>query len=158
MSWGEGEAPRKRPAKTALMYATDLLARQDHASAKLREKLLRRGYTEAETETAIERLTAAHYLDDADTCARAFRYLYEESKSSVRQIEQKLLLRGFPRDLVRDCIPADTFDRETRAARRVLATRFRAGADPRKMLRSLAQKGFDLSAARAAVEAFCEAE
>ena len=41
----EAKTARKpRAKKTALMYAVDLLARQEQSSAKLREKLLRKGY------------------------------------------------------------------------------------------------------------------
>ncbi len=72
----EAKTARKpRAKKTALMYAVDLLARQEQSSAKLREKLLRKGYAEAETEAAIARLVEKHYLNDADACARQFAYL-----------------------------------------------------------------------------------
>ena len=97
----EAKTARKpRAKKTALMYAVDLLARQEQSSAKLREKLLRKGYAEEETEAAIARLIEKHYLNDADACARQFAYLYNESRSSVRQIVVKLLQRGFPSEQI----------------------------------------------------------
>ncbi len=149
---------RRRPKKTALMYAVDLLARQEQSSAKLREKLRRKGYEEEETEAAIARLIEKHYLNDADACARQFAFLYEESRSSVRQITRKLLQRGFPSDLVKSCIPEDTYEREKEAAHRVLALKFKPSADPRKMMASLYQKGFESSVCRAAVEDYAQAD
>ena len=149
---------RRRPKKTALMYAVDLLARQEQSSAKLREKLRRKGYEEEETEAAIARLIEKHYLNDADACARQFAFLYEESRSSVRQITRKLLQRGFPSDLVKSCIPEDTYEREKEAAHCVLALKFKPSADPRKMMASLYQKGFESSVCRAAVEDYAQAD
>ena len=140
------------------MYAVDLLARQEQSSAKLREKLLRKGYAEEETEAAIARLVEKHYLNDADACARQFAYLYNESRSSVRQIVVKLLQRGFPSELVKACVPADTYEREKAAALRVLALKYKRSVEPRKMMANLYQKGFESAVCRAAVEEYAEAE
>ena len=155
----EAKTARKpRAKKTALMYAVDLLARQEQSSAKLREKLLRKGYAEEETEAAIARLVEKHYLNDEDACARQFAYLYNESRSSVRQIVMKLLQRGFPSELVKACVPADTYEREKAAALRVLALKYKRSAEPRKMMANLYQKGFESAVCRAAVEEYAEAE
>lgn len=61
-----------KPAKTALVAAVDILARQEHSENKLREKLIRKGYAEAEINQAIDRLQEKHYLCDEDACARQF--------------------------------------------------------------------------------------
>lgn len=154
---GAGEEPLHRlhkPKKTALMYAVDLLARQEQSESKLREKLRHKGYEESETDLAIERLIAMHYLNDEEACARQFAFLYEESRSSVRQIVIKLRQRGFEASQVKACIPADIFEREKAAALRVLALKFRPAADRQKMMANLYSKGFESSAIRAAVEEF----
>lgn len=140
--------------KTALVQAVDLLARQEHSTQKLREKLRQRGYEEEEIEAAIQRLEEKHYLNDEDACARQFQYLYENSRSSVKQIQAKLMQRGFESSLIRSCIPSDTFQRETRAALYCLRLKFRAGAEERKMMQHLYTRGFDSSAMRAAIDAF----
>ena len=46
--------------KTALMYAVDLLARQEQSEKRLREKLARKGYEEEEIEAALARLHEKH--------------------------------------------------------------------------------------------------
>ncbi|MCI6099385.1 MAG: recombination regulator RecX [Selenomonas sp.] len=148
-----GKKKAKGP-KTALMYAVDLLARQEQSSAKLREKLKRKNYDEEEIEAALQRLMELHYLDDAGACQRQFDFLYEESRSSVRQIVAKLLQRGFESSMIKSCIPSDTYEREKEAALRVLSLKYHRPADPRKMMANLYQKGFAVDAARAAVETF----
>ena len=147
-----------RAEKTALMYAVDLLARQEQSSNKLREKLRRKGYGDEEIEAALLRLEEKHYLNDGDACARQFRFLYEESRSSVKQICVKLIQRGFDSSLVRDCVPQDTYEREVQAALRCLAVRFKPSADRAKMMASLYRKGFEGSAIRDAVEEFATNE
>ncbi|WP_294158407.1 regulatory protein RecX [uncultured Selenomonas sp.] len=142
--------------KTALIYAVDLLARQEQSTARLREKLARKGYPEEEIDAAIEKLEAKHILDDAGACEHQFNFLYNESSRSVRQIVVKLQQRGFERSMIRDCIPDDTYEREKTAALHVLSLKYKKTADPRKMMANLYQKGFDTDVARAAVEAFTE--
>ena len=154
----QARKPRK-PQKTALMYAVDLLARQEQSEAKLREKLARKGYEEGEIDAAIARLVEKHYLNDADACRRQFAFLYNESRSSVRQICLKLQQRGFEASLVRQCVPRDTFEREQKAALKNLSLKFKPSADQQKMLSSLYRAGFDTSVCREAVEEFtAEAE
>ena len=156
----EGEGPKhpRKPKKTALMTAVDLLARQEHSEKKLREKLQRKGYDEEEIQLAINRLLEMHYLNDEDACVRQFEFLYQESRSSVRQICVKLMQRGFDSSLVKDCVPTDIFAREKSAALRVLALKFKKADDRQKMMANLYRKGFDSSAIRAAVDAFCQDE
>lgn len=149
----QARKPRK-PQKTALMYAVDLLARQEQSEAKLREKLARKGYEEGEIDAAIARLVEKHYLNDADACRRQFAFLYNESRSSVRQICLKLQQRGFDRELIRSCIPDDTYEREKAAALRALSLKYKPSADRQKMLASLYRNGYDSSALRAAVDAY----
>ncbi len=148
----------QRHEKTALMYAVDLLARQEQSSNRLREKLRRKGYGEDDIEAAILRLEEKRYLNDADACERQFRFFYEESRNSVKQICVKLMQRGFESSMIRDCIPRDTYQREVDAALRCLAVRFKPSADRRKMMANLCGKGFESSVARSAVEQFAEEE
>ncbi len=145
--------------KTALMYAVDLLARQEQSEKRLREKLQRKGYEAEEIEAAIARLHEKHYLSDEEACQHQFDYLYRESRNSVRQICLKLQQRGFEASLVRQCVPGDTFEREQKAALKNLSLKFKPSADQQKMLSSLYRAGFDTSVCREAVEEFtAEAE
>lgn len=152
---GQGQA-KKKPVKTALVAAVDLLARQSYSEQKLREKLARKGYEERDVQAAIDRLIEKHYLDDTAACQSQFDYLYRESRSSVRQICLKLMQRGFPKDIIRNCVPKDTDAREKNAALRALALKYKRSADRQKMMGSLYRSGFDTDVIRAAVEAYAE--
>ena len=145
---------RPRAEKTALVQAVDLLARQEHSTAKLTEKLRQRGYAAEEIAAAIERLTERGYLNDEAACAREFQYFYDDSRMSVRQICLKLGQRGFDSSLVRQCVPADIFARELRAACRCLNIKFARAATPQKMQQYLYTRGFSGSVCRTATDHF----
>ena len=153
---GDGEAVEKtkKPEKTALVAAVDILARQEYSEAKLSEKLARKGYGEAEIAGAIARLKERHYLNDADACARQFAFLYTESRNSVRQICLKLRQRGFTKEDIDACRPRDIYEREKQAALRVLALKYPRDAERQKMMANLYQKGFEAGTARDAVELY----
>ena len=150
-----------RTEKTALMKAVDYLARQDHSTAKLREKLLRLGYDGAEVAQAIEKLTAKGYLNDPEVCGRRFRYLYEENRLSVRRICRKLYERGFSETDIDACIPAETESRERRVARRLLEQKYRHTkneSDNNKMMAFLYRQGFDGDICHTVTEDFLQAK
>jgi len=153
---GDGEAVEKtkKPEKTALVAAVDILARQEYSEAKLSEKLARKGYGEAEIAGAIARLKERHYLNDADACARQFAFLYTESRNSVRQICLKLRQRGFTKEDIDACRPRDIYEREKQAALRVLTLKYPRDAERQKMMANLYQKGFEAGTARDAVETY----
>lgn len=149
---------KQKPKPTALEKAVELLARQEQSSTRLREKLRQRDYEAEEIDAAIARLEDRHYLNDEESCARQYQKLYEESGMSVRQIEQKLLTRGFPSSLVRASAPKDEGreERELNAALRSLRSRFRAAAFRAKMKQFLYRRGFSYGICDSATSAFLE--
>ena len=152
----DGEVPDKpkKPEKTALIAAVDILARQEYSEAKLFEKLARKGYDEEEIAGAIARLKERRYLNDAEACARQFAFLYTESRNSVRQICLKLRQRGFTKEDIDACRPRDIYEREKQAALRVLTLKYPRDAERQKMMANLYQKGFEAGTARDAVETY----
>ena len=148
----------QKPKPTALEKAVALLARQEQSSAKLREKLRQRDYAPEEIDAAIARLEERRYLNDEEACARQYQKLYEETGMSVRQIEQKLLTRGFPSSLVRASAPkeAGRDERDLGAALRSLRSRFHAAAPRAKMKQFLYRRGFSYGICDSATSAFLE--
>ena len=144
----------RKPKPTALGKAIELLARQEQSSKTLRRKLLERGYDEAEVDKK--------YLDDADACASQFENLYEAETLSVRQIYAKLIQRGFDADTIENLIPADTYERELRAASKALEKKFSGqNIDAKvklKIRQHLALKGFSSEIISAAVEKFLDGD
>lgn len=148
----------ERPKPSALAKAVELLAGQEHSKRRLTEKLRIRGYEAEEIDGAVERLEERHYLDDEAACTRAYQRFYEDGAMSCRQIEQKLLTRGFPPALVRASAPQDPDrdEREKKAAVRSLRGKFHGPSQTEKMKQFLYRRGFSYEVCDAAVEAFLE--
>ena len=132
--------------------AVELLARSDQSIRRLSDKLLRKGYSEEEVSETIAWLQEKRFIQEEDGCRRRFEFLYNDSSYSVRQIVAKLQQQGYERDMIRECVPDDTDEREYAAAVKVLRRRFKAGAEPQKMFQHLCMKGFAYDTARNAVE------
>lgn len=134
--------------KTALQKATDLLARQEQSEKILRQKLLLRKYEETEIDAAINKLKKYNYLNDEETCARLFEILYDEEKLSVKQIQMKLIQRGYDSNFIENLIPAETCEHEYNAALKIATKKFagKISADlkfKQKLWQHLASKGFN---------------
>ena len=150
-------------SKTALMKATDLLARREQSSKSLKQKLMARKFDEEEVDAAIDKLQKYNYLNDAETCARQFENLYAAGKLSVRQIYMKLVQRGFDSAQVKNLIPADTYEHELNAAFNALTKKFKPQTFDdaqdewkfkHKMRQHLTSRGFSPEIIAAAAEKF----
>ena len=148
---------------TALMKATELLAKSEQSSASLRQKLLARKFDENEVDAAIAKLQQHKYLDDEELCTRYFENLYSAGKLSVRQICMKLIQRGFDSAFVKNLIPADVDEHELNAATNALEKKFRRQNfnDAKeqfkfkgKLWQYLASKGFSTEIISSAIENF----
>lgn len=155
-----------RQTKTALMKAAELLARREQSSKILRQKLLSKKYSEAESDEAIKTLQERNYLNDEESCTRQFENLYSEEKLSVRQICAKLIQRGFDSEFVKNLIPADSDSHEKKVAEKILEKKIRAinfdELDAKEILKAknkiyqnLSAKGFSSEIISAAMENFC---
>ena len=147
--------------KTALMKATELLARQEQSSATLRRKLLLRKYDAAQVDEAIDKLKRYNYLDDEETCRRQFEILWSDGKLSVRQIVAKLIQRGFKQNFVEQLIPADADEHELQAAETLLAKKFASRNEKNfraKAWQFLSSRGFDGEIISSAVEKFSNSQ
>ncbi len=84
--------------RRAVERAMHLLERQERTEHQLREKLAQSGYPGEAIEDAVAYVRRYHYLDDA-RYARTF-IRYHQEKSSRQRLEQDLLRRGVPRDII----------------------------------------------------------
>ena len=132
--------------------AVEFLARSDQSIRRLSDKLSRKGYGEDEIEETIQWLQSKRFIQEEEGCRRRFEFLYHDSSYSVRQIVAKLQQQGYDRDMIRECIPDDTDEREYAVAMKVVRRRFKAGTEQQKMMQHLYMKGFDYDTARNAVE------
>lgn len=146
--------------KTAISYALYLLSRADYSEAKIREKLAAKGYEEDEREGTVNRLKELKYLNDEETAAWQYRYLYEESKKSLREIEQKLLQKGFKKEDIEAAKPSeeDAYQRDLTVAKNALKSKYGKKKEPIKMRGYLYRHGFSSSVCYDAVREFLEEE
>lgn len=147
--------------KTALMTAVDILARSENSEAKLIDKLKSKGFDNEEINEAVAKLKGMNYLNDKVAVRRQFEYLYEESKSSVREIVLKLMRRGFSKEDIDEAVPGDREAKELRevsAAIKSLRLKYKKTAEPVKMKAYLYRRGFSLSVCCDAVNGFLNEE
>ena len=140
--------------RTALVCATDLLERQDHSEARLRQKLKVRKYAEEDINKAIDILKKYNYLNDERACSYQFDIMYQSNKYSMRQIHNKLLTLGFKEELIDKIKPEDYEEHEEAAAAHLLKTKFKKPTEIIKMQQFLYTKGFDYSIITSAVDKF----
>ena len=145
--------------RTALICAVDLLARQDHSEARLRQKLAIRKYSQEEINEAIAALKKHNYINDERACSYQFEIMYQSNKYSMRQIYSKLLNLGFKENLIDKFKPEDYEEHEEITATTLLKTRFKKPTEVKKLQQFLYTKGFDYSIISSAVEKFkCDVE
>ncbi len=120
----------------ALAVATRALARREHSTRGLRERLLRAGVSDVEAEDALEELQRVGLLDDARFASERARVLAERGKGDAA-IRFDLERAGVDTAAIEAAI-ADLEPESERAARVVV----RRGATP-ATARLLASRGFD---------------
>ena len=140
--------------RTALMYATDILARQDHSESNLRRKLVNKEYPEDEINEAIEKLKKYNYLNDQRSCESQFDLLYRSNRYSMRQICFKLAKLGFDNDLIDSFKSEDCEEHDKFVAERLLQSKFKTIPEDKKMWNFLSSKGFEYSTISFAINKF----
>ena len=146
---------RRKSNKTALVYATDLLALQDYSETRLRQKLIDREYPEDEINDAIDKLKKYKFVDDERTCSSRFEMMYNSNRYSTRNICFKLSQLGFDEQLIRSCKPEDYSTHDEIVAEKLLRSKFKTMPDDNKKLWTfLSAKGFDYSIVSSAVNKF----
>lgn len=138
-----GTPSRKRAPKPAYDRALDLLARRAHFAAELGAKLRQRGYTAAEVESAVERLTDGGHLNEGETAHMLVRSLKRRGYGR-RRLELDLRRRGADEAAASAALEtADDEDELERAAG--VAARFRSShpsRDAAALARHLERRGF----------------
>ena len=140
--------------RTALVCATDLLARQDHSEARLRQKLKVRKYSEEDIDKAIDTLKKHNYLNDERACDYQFDIMYNSNKYSMKQIYAKLMSLGFEEQLINKYKPEDYEEHEEFTAVRLLKMKFKTPTEIKKMQQFLYTKGFDYSVISSSINQF----
>jgi len=148
---------QKPPPVGALSAAVALQARRGHSQAELRRKLGRRGYDEADVDSALAQLVEKGLQNDG-----AFAEGHVRRRSRLLgplALSAELSARGVDRDVADGAMARFTVDRQLAAARQLAErlcgnTRY---ASYRELLHAvgakLMRRGFSMPVARAACEA-----
>ncbi len=131
--------------RRAVKRAMHLLERQERTERQLREKLAQSDYPEEAIEDAVSYVKKYHYLDDTRYAATFIRY--HQNDRSRQRLEQDLLRRGIPRDVIAQSMEEEFSSDEKAQIRRLLEKKhfLPDTADPvetRKMYGFLMRRGF----------------
>lgn len=150
-----GRASAKPPRATALQHAVKLLSARPYSAAKLREKLLLRGYPAPESDAAIRRLIAERLLDDrrfAEDFVRARIAAMPRSGGILsRELRQRGVSPAIAKEVVAALAPPDNDESLARELLRRKAKAY-AGLDDlarkRRLSAFLARRGFSYATIR----------
>ena len=148
----------RNTAEAAWAAAVRMLGRRELSAAQVRERLARRGWTEAAIEPAIARLSSSGALDDARVaraCARTRAGVKQQGRERVLREIQAL---GVARDVARTAVD-EVFGAldEGQLLKAALEKRLRgrmALTDPavqRRLYAALVRQGFDAHAVGRAI-------
>ncbi len=159
--------PASEPDSAAAAYTTGLmlLSRRELSVRQVHDRLVRRGYSSAAIEGALERLQTSRFLDDARV-ARALARTHAAVKRQGRdRVLRELAAIGIARSIAADAV-TEVFGAvdESALLRAALARRLRRGVtldDPasrRRIIQALLRQGFSMDAIRRAMRAHAQGE
>jgi regulatory protein len=144
--------------KAAHAAALRLLAGREMSTARVRERLLSRGFPGEAVETALERLTGAGILDDRRAAQAAARTMVLVRHRGRHRVGRELEQLGFSKETARDAARSVLADSDQRAILdKVVASRLhgrRSLPDPaayRRLFSALLRRGFPADLIRAAL-------
>ena len=104
----ENELPTEDEIKDAVAAATNIMVFADNTEKNLRDKLERKGFSEASVDVAVEKLKAAGVVNDGRFMYSVVSYLADKKLYGKGRIKAELQKKGFERQLIaeqfEDCI------------------------------------------------------
>lgn len=144
-----------RARNRALWY----LSRSDHSEKALLDKLNRAGFKKETAQRAVCRLKESGLLNDEALAHRLAENYLNENRSK-RECEQKLILKGIPRDLAR-AVLSDTETDERAQIQALIEKKYKNKVGDEENLRrtvaALMRKGFKFSDIKAALKKYSNA-
>lgn len=143
---GTPEAARKK--------ALSLLERRDYGSAELAAKLVEKGASPSDAESAVARMVEYGFVNDENYAAMVARH-YAAKGCGPARIREELRRRRLDRELWDAAL--DAAPENSEAAYRLFAAKMRGGCDKdavRKASAALVRRGFSWEDVRAAAERY----
>jgi len=138
----------------AYQYALRLLTARDYTEARLREKLHKREFDEADVETALERMVSEGWVDDRRFAERFAESALATGRYYGPRLRQEMRRRGLPPELVSDVLSKIMEEHDECQDMRVVFERRFSGfsfatasdKEKRRALGFLQRRGFGFSA------------
>jgi regulatory protein len=147
--------------KAAHAAALRLVAGREMSTARLRDRLLSRGFADEAVEGAVERLTKAGILDDRRAAQASARTLVLVRQRGRHRVGRELERLGFSKEIAGDATQAALADADERAVLdKVVASKLRGRRtlpDPaayRRLFAALLRRGFPADLIRAALQPY----
>ena len=125
-----------------------LLSRRDYSEKEIREKLLKKGFSEEIVERVVEYLKEEGYINDIELGERLKELAIERGKSKL-YLKKKLYQKGISNIEI-------SYDEELKAAVNLLKKKYKKEKDYRKVLKFLINRGFSYGVASEAAKEFIE--
>ena len=145
----------RKPVQSAKQSAVRYLSRRDHAEQELRQKLLARGYGQAEADEALAFCQDYNWLDDARFAERLRSNGIAKGWGPLR-IRQEMAFKGIHDAIVRQQFADDEFD-WYQHARQVAVRKYgdspmETAKEKARRLRFMQSRGFDLEQIKYALD------
>jgi regulatory protein len=147
--------------KAAHAAALRLLAGREMSAARVRDRLVSRGFPEDVVEQTVQRLTGAGLLDDRRAAQAAARTLVTVRRRGRHRVGRELEQLGFSKELAQEVTASVLADADERAVLdKVVASKLRQRRpipDPaayRRLFGALLRRGFPADLIRAALRPY----
>jgi regulatory protein len=147
--------------KAARGVALRLITGREMSTARLRDRLLSRGFPGEAVEHAVERLTGAGLLDDRRAAQAAARTLVTVRQRGRHRVGRELERLGFSKELAHDATQSVMADADERTVLdKVVASKLRGRRsipDPaayRRLFAALLRRGFPADLIRSALRPY----
>ncbi|PSU32598.1 recombination regulator RecX [Photobacterium lutimaris] len=145
----------KKPAQSATRLAVRYLSRRDHAEKELQQKLLARGYEQADVDEAVALCQDYNWLDDARFAERLLGNGIAKGWGLLR-IRQEMEHKGVHEAIVCQLFEHDEFDwyehaREV-ALKKFGETPMETEKEKARRLRFMQSRGFDFEQIKYALD------
>jgi len=145
----------------AYLHALRLLTARDYTVARLREKLLNRGFEETDAEAALGRMVSEGWVDDLRFAERFAESALASGRYYGPRLRQEMRRRGLQPELVSEVLGRvlaeqdETEDVRAMVARRFSGFSFSSASDreKRRTVGFLQRRGYSLSAIMRALRA-----
>jgi regulatory protein len=147
--------------QAAHAVALRLVAGREMSTARLRDRLLSRGFPEDAVTQVLERLTGSGILDDRRAAQAAARTLVTVRQRGRHRVGRELEQLGFAKETAREALQAALADADERSVlARAVASKLRGrraipdAAAYRRLFAALLRRGFPADLIRAALRPY----